>query len=64
MGVRIVFRDREFEVSAGIPVKVALKQIDILPETILFTREGELITEDEMLRDGDEVNLIAVISGG
>lgn len=42
----------------------ALKKINVLPETVLITRNGELITDDEILTDGEEIRLIAVISGG
>ena len=42
----------------------ALEKIDILPESVIATREGEMILEDEILKDGDVIKLIAVISGG
>jgi sulfur carrier protein ThiS len=42
----------------------ALKKNNILPEGVLCTRVGELITEDEILKDGDVIKLIAAISGG
>ncbi len=42
----------------------ALKKSDIVPESVIATRDGELITDDEILRPGDEIKLIAVISGG
>jgi len=42
----------------------ALKKIDILPESVIATRDGELIEEDEILREGDTIKLVAVISGG
>ena len=64
VAVRIIFRDNEYELDHGITVKKALKQIDITPESVLPTRDGELITEDEVLRDGDIIKLLAVISGG
>jgi sulfur carrier protein len=64
MSVKMKFRDQEFEVKAGMTARDALKKIDILPDTVLITREGELITDDEILHDGDEIRLIAVISGG
>jgi sulfur carrier protein ThiS len=31
---------------------------------VLATREGELITDDEILRPGETIRLVAVISGG
>lgn len=64
MPVRIRFRDKEYEVRAGMTVRDALRKLEIQPEAVLPTREGELITEDEILREGDEIRLVAVISGG
>jgi hypothetical protein len=41
-----------------------LQKIDVIPESVIATREGEMILDDEILKDGDVVKLIAVISGG
>jgi len=41
-----------------------LEKISVIPESIIATRNGEMILDDEILKDGDEVKLIAVISGG
>ena len=64
MPARLKFRNQEFKVNAGMTVRDALLKIDIQPDTVLITRSGELITDDEILREGDEIKLIAVISGG
>jgi sulfur carrier protein ThiS len=58
------FRDQEFEVKAGMTVRDALLKIKIEPDSVLITRSGELITDDEILQEGDDIKLIAVISGG
>lgn len=62
--VRLVLRDREFDVKPGMTLLSALEKVQILPETVLATRDGELILEDEILRDGELIKLVAVISGG
>lgn len=62
--VKMVLREQLFEVRAGMALLDALKKIDIIPETILAIRNGDLITEDEILLDGDEIQLISVVSGG
>jgi len=64
MPARMKFRDKEFEVRAGMTVRDALKKIEILPDSVLITRDGELLTDDEILQEDDEIRLIAVISGG
>ena len=62
--VKLILRDREYEVKPGMTLLSALQKIDIVPESVIATREGEMILEDEILKDGDEIKLIAVISGG
>ena len=62
--VKLILREREFDVKPGMTLLAALEKADILPESIIATREGEMILEDEILRDGDVVKLVAVISGG
>jgi len=62
--VKLILREREFDVKPGMTLLAALEKADILPESIIATREGEMILEDEISRDGDVVKLVAVISGG
>jgi sulfur carrier protein len=62
--VKLILRDKEYQVKPGMTLLSALQKIDILPEAVIATREGEMILEDEILKDGDVVKLVAVISGG
>ena len=62
--VKLILRDKEYEVKPGMTLLSALQKIDVVPESVIATRDGEMILEDEILRDGDVVKLIAVISGG
>jgi sulfur carrier protein ThiS len=64
MTVKLILRGQEYEVKPGMTLRQSLFKIDQLPEAVLATREGEMITEEEILKDGDVVKLIAVISGG
>jgi sulfur carrier protein ThiS len=64
MPVRLILRDKEFEVKNGMTLLSSLEKVGILPESVIATREGELILEDEILTDGDVVKLVSVISGG
>ena len=41
-----------------------LKKFDILPESVLAVRNGDLIPEDTVIHDGDVINIINIISGG
>jgi sulfur carrier protein ThiS len=60
----IHLRDQEFKVRSGMTIRSALLRLNIQPEAVLPTRGGELLTDDEILQEGDEIRLIAVISGG
>jgi hypothetical protein len=42
----------------------ALQKISVVPESVIATRDGEMILDDEILKDGEVIKLIAVISGG
>lgn len=64
MSVKLVLRDKEYEVKPGMTLLDSLKKIGILTESVIATRNGELILEDEILRDGEVIKLVAVISGG
>jgi len=62
--VKLILREKEYEVKPGMTLLSALQKINIVPESVIATREGEMILDDEILKDGDMVKLIAVISGG
>ena len=62
--VKLVLRNKEYEVKPGMTLLSALQKINILPESVIATRDGEMILDDEILKDGDVIKLIAVISGG
>jgi len=64
MPVKLILREKEYEVKSGMMLLDALRKCDIVPESVIATREGEMILDDEILKDGDVVKLIAVISGG
>ncbi len=62
--VTIVLKNKTWQVHAGIPLHKALRFLNLNANAHLAVREGVLITEDEMLKKGDRIELIAVISGG
>ena len=64
MSVKLILRNKEYEVKPGMMLLDALKKISVLPESVIATRDGEMILDDEILKDGDVVKLVAVISGG
>jgi sulfur carrier protein ThiS len=62
--VKLVLRNKEYEVKPGMNLLAALQKINVIPESVIATRDGEMILDDEILKDGDVVKLVAVISGG
>ncbi len=64
MAVKMVYRNKEYEVPAGMTVRDALKKVGLQPETTLAVLDGKLMTDDTILLEGKTVKLVAVISGG
>ncbi len=64
MSAQLKLREKIYEVPSGMTVRDALLSLGIEPESVLPTRQGELITDDERLREGEVIRLVAVISGG
>ena len=59
-----MFRDKEWEVRAGMTVRDAILKVGLDPLAVLSVRDGKLINEATILRQGDVIRLVAVISGG
>jgi sulfur carrier protein ThiS len=64
MTATLILREKEYEVKAGMTLLSSLEKAGILPESVIATRDGELILEDEILKNGEIIKLISVISGG
>jgi len=66
MAIIFILRKQEIllEIEKTLMVKEALERLGYSTETHLVVRDGELLNDNEALRDGDRVKLIPVISGG
>jgi len=62
--MKITYRDKEWELEGCHRVRDVIKGVGLVPQTVLAVRDGKLLTEDVMLKEEDEVKLVAVISGG
>lgn len=62
--IKLKYRKQEWELEGKFTVRQAVEKVGLNLETVLAVRDGELITEDTRLQDGDEIRLVAVISGG
>jgi sulfur carrier protein ThiS len=56
--------DRTVEVSDVRRVTDLLSRLEVLPGAVLVIRDGELLTGDDELHDGDRVEVRFAISGG
>jgi len=62
--VKIVLRTNEWELRPGMTVRAAILKLGLDPESVLAVRDGVLINEATLTKDGDTIKLIAVVSGG
>ncbi len=62
--VKLVYRKQEWEVRPGMTLRDAIKKGNLDPQSVLGLREGKLITDDVILKPGEVIRLVAVISGG
>src|SRR5437588_4310026 len=64
MRVKLRNPDREIEVAGPRKVRDVLAELGVDPDTVLVIRQKALVTREERLEDGDEVEVRPVISGG
>jgi sulfur carrier protein len=65
MPITIILRKQELTLEdKSIQVKYALEKLGLSPESYLVVRNGELVNENETLREGETIRLVAAISGG
>jgi tRNA-5-methyluridine54 2-sulfurtransferase len=64
MRVRLRNPDREVDVAGPRKVHDVLADLGVDPDTVLVIRDRVLITREERLDDGDEIEIRPVISGG
>ena len=55
---------KEMEIDENTTVEDILKSEGIAVETVVVRVNGDTVTEDEIVSDGDEVEVIKVIYGG
>tara|TARA_Y100000034_G_C6516505_1_gene222121 strand:+ start:289 stop:489 length:201 start_codon:yes stop_codon:yes gene_type:complete len=61
-----VFVEREnknLEVEAN-SMKDLFSKVNVNPETVIISKNNELVVDDVELRENDEIKLLSVISGG
>jgi len=64
MLVQLSHPNRQVEIKGPKRTKDLLRELNLVMEAHLIIRGDELVTEDEILADGDQVEIRPVISGG
>ena len=64
MQIRLSHPARTVEVKGPKKVKELLRELNLVVEAHLVIKGDDLVTEDEMLYDGDQIEVRPVISGG
>jgi sulfur carrier protein ThiS len=64
MTAKLIFRKHEYAIKHGMTIRIALQKIGFEPDSVLATRNGELVTDDEIIKENDVIKLVPVISGG
>jgi sulfur carrier protein ThiS len=62
--VKLVYRKKAWEIKPGMTARDAILKTGLKLYSVLPVRDGKLINEETILRDGDEIKLVAVVSGG
>lgn len=64
--MKVILRNprREVELVGSRRVRELLKELDILPDTVLVIRGEELLTTDQVVGEADEIEIRPAISGG
>ena len=62
--MRVRCGSEHYEITGRMTASKLLQRLGMLPEAVVVVKGDEIVTEDETLEDGDEVELIRVVSGG
>lgn len=62
--MKITFRDQTWHLEGQHTVREAIEQVGLSPERLLALRDEEVLSEDDVLDEDDEIQLLAVIAGG
>ncbi len=64
MAAKMILRKQELQIKSGMTIRAALQKLGLEPDSFLATRDGQLLTDDEIVKENDVIKLVPVISGG
>ena len=62
--IRIERDNTAKNISFSGTVEALLAKLKVNAETVLVVRNNEVLTEDEPIKDDDQIEILSVISGG
>ena len=60
----VIGEDKQLDIDEGKTVKDLLQMIEIPVETVVVKKNHSIIIEEEIIEDGDLIEVIKVIYGG
>ncbi len=65
MPLKVLYRGKEIELpDKRLKAKELLKKLGLSPLSSLVVRNGEVISEEDYVEEGDNIRVINAISGG
>ncbi len=65
MSIEVLYRGKIISIpEKEIKAEELLRRLGLSPASSLVVRNGEVITEKEILREGDNIRVVNAISGG
>ncbi len=66
MTIKLINKDeiKELDFEENLSIEALLKKEEIPIETVVIKQNGQTVTEDEIINDNDEIEVIKVIYGG
>jgi len=62
--VRVTYKNQEWDLRPGSTVDAAMRKVGVSREEALPLVNKRLVAEDTILREGDVLELVPVVSGG
>ena len=67
MNFKLIFNDKKETKTLNndnTSIKDILEDMNLSSETVVTKKNGDIVVEDEIISDGDEIQIIQIIYGG
>lgn len=65
MPIKVLYRGKEYEFpEKKLKAKELIRKLGLSPLSSLVIKNGEVISEEDYIEEGDEVRVVNAISGG